>query len=110
MCVYLCLCVYVHTCVSNSYVCMWYQCSCVFTNTSSLKVGLKPTDPVRVYYQTVKSDKGSEQAVRELDDIISRQVEYITSSIKLSFEKKQGDFSSPVVGKDLQKVNCYKLT
>jgi isoleucyl-tRNA synthetase len=68
------------------------------------KVGLKPTDLVDVFYETVKSDKGSDQAVRELDDIISRQVDYVTSSIKLPFKRKQGEFPTRIIGNDNQKI------
>ena len=74
-------------------------------HTLPLKAGLKPTDPACVLYEAIPSEgDGSQTAAVELSDIIQRQTEYIAASIKLDFNRKQGEIHSKVLEKDTQKV------
>ena len=82
----------------------------LFSPSPSPQAGLKPTDPARVFYEVLPSEgDGSETAAVELSDIIQRQMEYIAASIKLDFNRKQGEFPDKVLEKDTQKVHTYVL-
>ena len=80
---------------------------CMFNSSVSLlQAGLKPTDPAEVFYDVIRGDDGNNVAVKELMEIITRQNEYIESSIKLKFQRAVGNPPSggDVIEKEVQKM------